>query len=902
MGLLAHVNPPFDTSRDDRDLPMFDRRKAAMVSTAEHHDRVDPPARFRAKANASRRTLALSILLVAGSCVVLTRLSLDSVDHDGFLLSWWSLALIAFGAELMVFNVEFRKQIYSFTFSEIPLVLGLLLASPLHLVIGRLVGEAVFLIVKERQAREKVMLNMASFLAECAVLLSVYGLIGSGSTIEHPRAWVEALVAISAADLVGFVVVAKAVRWHGGPLQLRSILQIGALTAPVNTTFALVAGILLTEDPWALLLLTGIAGFLVVAYRSYSALTQRFESLSLLYDFTRLVSGAQRPEVVLEAILVQAKDLLRAERAEIWLMDLHGCLGLMVDDEGRHTRDLPPDTASLIDDWFRQQPGTSISSQTARDARLAVLATALSADECIVSPVTEAGETVGLLAVINRLGGGGFRPQEAPMFATLANHASVALENGRLIDRLNEQAHQREHESLHDALTGLPNRVLFARRLDEQVARLGIDVESVAIAVMDLDGFKEINDTLGHHSGDSVLVEAATRIRNIVDPSVLVARLGGDEFALLFPDSTPIHALETCGRAIRKDLMRPMIVDKVRINVGISIGLSVAPEHGVEAPVLLQRADVAMYGAKTGLGDGVNFYRADADTNTTRRLALANDLNGAIDNQELTLVFQPKVRLCDGSVTGFEALVRWTHPQFGRIGPDEFIPLAERTGAIHQITDYVLRTALAQLQVWGDAGRPWGMSVNLSMRNLLDSSLVRRVEELLEGVRVDPRRLTLEITETNVMSDPNRTIAVLEELANTGIRLSVDDFGTGYSSLSYLQRLPVQEVKIDKTFVLPLAADEGAEAIVRSILALARSMKLKVVAEGIENRATWDRLRELGCDEGQGYFMGRGASASELGECLLRLESLGLAGTTPAVEPPSAERPSLTQPAIEQPV
>jgi diguanylate cyclase (GGDEF)-like protein len=837
--------------------------------------------------SASARTLLLSLGLCVCSTLIMTRVDLEPIGHRT-LLSWWSMALIAIAAELMVFNVEFRKEVYTFTFSEIPLVLGLFLASPLQLILGRLLGEAVFLAIKERQGLEKLALNMASFFSECVVLLAVYDLIGSGRTIEQPRAWFEALVAICAADLVGFVVVAKAIRWHGGPLQLRSILTIGALTAPVNASFGLVAGVLLSVEPWAALLLAGIAAFLVVAYRSYSALTQRFESLSLLYDFTRLVSGSKRPEVVLEAILVQAKDSLRAERAEIWLVEDRGCLGLMVNDAGRHERDLQAEAPQLVSTVFQSHPGTSLCARDSDDVVLRGVADALDADECIVSPVTESGEVVGLLAVINRLGDSHFRTQEAPMFATLANHASVALENGRLIDRLNEQARQREHEALHDALTGLPNRVLFAQRLDAQVRQLGGAVPTIGVAVMDLDGFKEINDTLGHHSGDQVLVETAARIRRVVDPRVLVARLGGDEFALLFPGSMTKQELEECGRTIRSEVVLPMIVDSVRINVGISIGFAVAPADGVDAALLLQRADVAMYGAKAGLGDGLNFYRAETDTNTTRRLALAHDLNSAIENDELRLVYQPKVSFVTGGVTGFEALLRWTHPRFGPIGPDEFVPLAERTGMIQQITDFVLRTAITQLQRWTAEGRSWGVAINLSMRNLLDNSLVRTVEEAIFSAGVDPAAVTLEITETNVMSDPSRTIAVLEALADLGARLSVDDFGTGHSSLSYLQRLPVHEIKIDKSFVLPMANDEGAEAIVRSILDLARNMKLKVVAEGIEDRATWDRLQQLRCDHGQGFFMGRPADAEDLAAATERIRGLGLSSTASAGRPPES--------------
>jgi diguanylate cyclase (GGDEF)-like protein len=844
-----------------------------LVSSAELSETRSVPV------NASRLTVMLSTAVILLGLGLLTTVDLSPVHRQPHILSWWSIAIISIAAELMIFDVEFRKELYSFTFSEIPLILGLFLASPLHLIIGRLLGATVILIVKERQSVVKLMLNLASFFGECVILLTVYQLVGSGLGIDQPLAWLQALLAIGAADLLGFLLVARVIRWHGGPLHLRSILNIGALTAPVNTSFALIAGVLLAKEPWASLLLLGIGGFLLVTYRAYSALTQRFESLSLLYDFTRLVSGAQRPDVVLGAILVQAKDLMRAERAEIWLIDERGCVGLMVDDAGRHRRELPPATEQLIERWFAgSSETTTVWTADSTDQRLTPISDVLGSRECILSPITEAGGVVGLLAIVNRLGDGAFRPQEATMFATLANHASVALENGRLIDRLNDEARQREHESLHDALTGLPNRVLFGARLNEQVGRLGIDVASLAVAVMDLDGFKEINDTLGHQSGDLVLIEAAERIRRIVDPTVVVARLGGDEFALLFPESVSVEELEAAGRAIRSQLMLPMTIEGVRINLGISIGLAIAPDDGNEAALILQRADVAMYGAKSGLGDGVNFYHVDTDSNTPRRLSLANDLHAAIENHELSLVYQPKVRLVDGVVTGFESLIRWRHPRFGNVSPEEFIPLAERTGMIQPITEFVLGAAFAQLAEWNRHGHQWQVAVNLSMRNLLDRSLVDVVSRLLAEAGVNPRTITFEITETTAMSDTNRTIAILESLSALGVRLSIDDFGTGYSSLSYLQRLPVDEVKIDKAFVLALTKDNNAEAIVRSILDLARNMDLSVVAEGIEDRQTWHMLQQLGCYEGQGYYMSRPVSPADIDGALVQLTGLELAG------------------------
>lgn len=497
------------------------------------------------------------------------------------------------------------------------------------------------------------------------------------------------------------------------------------------------------------------------------------------------------------------------------------------------------------------------------------MAALFDADDCIIAPVTEAGRVVGLFAVVNRLGElNGFRAEEGPMFATLANHASVALENGRLIARLRQQSRQHEHDSRHDSLTGLPNRTLFneqlAAAIDQDADPASAPGGAIGVALMDLDGFKEINDTLGHQFGDLALIEVAQRIRDVVRRGWLVARLGGDEFALLAPRLARRAELDATARRIRRILAEPIDIDGVRVTTGISIGLALSPDDGADAATVLQRADVAMYGAKAGLGDGVHFYDATTDMNTPRRLKLANDLRSALANNQLSLVFQPKVRLADGGLVGVEALVRWTHPEFGAVSPEEFIPLADRCGVIVQITEFVLESAIRQASRWHRDGKHWTVSVNLSMRNLLDPELVPLVEQLLVTSGLDAAFLTLEITETNVMADTSRTIDVLHRLAALGVRLSIDDFGTGYSSLSYLQRLPVHEVKIDRLFVQAMATAASAETIVRSILDLARNMGLAAVAEGIEDRATWNRLRMLGCDQAQGYFVAHPMAGSDL--------------------------------------
>ena len=823
---------------------------------------VEPPTQERA----GRRTLVLTVALVAVSVSVLATSELLDPPVLDVSLSWWVLAMIAALALVAEFDVEFRREAVTFTFSEVVLVLGLFLASPWALVIGRLVGEGAVLVGKERQPLRKTGLNLASSLAELTTLFVVHDLLGGGTDVTEPMDWAVALVAVACADLVGYAVIHRALRWHGAPITLRSLFRIAVITVPVNTSFALVIGILLVDRPVGALLLLGVGGFLVLSYRSYTSLRQRFESLSLLYDFTRLVSGAQRPDAVLEAMLAQAKDLLRAERAEIWLQD-ETMLRLSVDDHGRSAGEVPAMRADTIATWFRAHQGATIigadparspgGGRAAEDAGRTLLE-ALAANDCIVAPITESGEVVGLVAVVNRLGGSNaFNDSDRTMFATLANHASVALENGRLIDRLHEEARLREHEALHDALTGLPNRVLLGDRLRDELVGVVDHGHTLAVGLMDLDGFKEVNDTLGHQSGDVVLGEVARRLAYAAETAALVARLGGDEFAILVDRTSDRMELESLARRIREELARPFDIDGVRINISASIGFAIAPDDASDAPTLLQRADVAMYSAKAGHGNGVAFYEAIRDENSPRRLALATDLRAAIADGQLSLVFQPKARLVDDEVVGFEALVRWRHPELGQVFPDEFIPIAERTGSIGDLTVWVLRTSVAQLAEWSSRGHRWSVAVNVAMRNLLDDDFSTIVDELLARHGCDPSQLILEITETSVMTDTARTLDVMRRLSELGVRLSIDDFGTGYSSLSYLQQLPVEELKIDKCFVRDMVTDAGAEAIVRSVLDLANNLDLRVVAEGVEDRPTWERLRQLGCQVAQGYYMSR---------------------------------------------
>ena len=425
------------------------------------------------------------------------------------------------------------------------------------------------------------------------------------------------------------------------------------------------------------------------------------------------------------------------------------------------------------------------------------------------------------------------------------------------IQRNTRQALLNEHQALHDSLTGLPNRALFHDRVHQAIESARREGATSAVMVMDLDHFKEINDTLGHYHGDRLLQLVGQRLSSTLRAADTVARLGGDEFAVMLPDVRDgRHALEVAEKLI-ESLARSFEIDGLSLEVGASVGIACFPLHGEDGETLLQRADIAMYVAKNA-GGGARLYETEHDKHSVQRLALAGELRRAIENDELLLHYQPKIDVATGRIVGAEALCRWQHPSLGLVMPADFVPMAEHTGLITPLTRRVLELALEQIARWNETGQRLSVAVNLSARSFLDTQLL---EEELPGLikqhGIDPALLELEITESMIVGDPDRARAVLEALNDLGVTLAIDDFGTGYSSLAYLRLLPVDEIKIDRSFVFEMAGDRSGETIVRSIIDLAHNLGLRAVAEGVEDQALLTRLTELGCDVAQGYHISR---------------------------------------------
>ncbi|HHJ81082.1 MAG TPA: EAL domain-containing protein [Candidatus Tenderia electrophaga] len=417
------------------------------------------------------------------------------------------------------------------------------------------------------------------------------------------------------------------------------------------------------------------------------------------------------------------------------------------------------------------------------------------------------------------------------------------------------------YQAQHDSLTGLPNRNHMQSIIERETKLARRHAKSFALILLDLDNFKEVNDTLGHDTGDSILIETASRLQECAPGSGIVARLGGDEFSLLVRGDAAVHTLKIADNLSRA-LQKPFTEGEQSLHIRPSVGIALFPDHGTDFTTLLRRADIAMYEAKRKRSDYV-IYDSNIDKHSLRKLTMSTELREALEHNELVIHFQPKLNLISNTITSAEVLVRWQHPRMGLIPPDEFVPLAEQVGLIDSLTMYVLRLALQQSQIWNAAGTPIKLAVNLSAWNLQNDDLPDQINTLLTEFDLSASSLELEITESAIFSDLAHASEILEHIHAAGIQLAIDDFGTGYSSLSHLKKLPASYIKIDKSFVMDMDNDENDSAIVHASIDLAKNLGLSVIAEGVEHEQTLIRLKTIGCDVAQGFFISRPLPADD---------------------------------------
>ncbi|MEI2654890.1 MAG: bifunctional diguanylate cyclase/phosphodiesterase [Microthrixaceae bacterium] len=631
--------------------------------------------------------------------------------------------------------------------------------------------------------------------------------------------------------------------------------------AAINATLTFLALRLVVADARLAWLVGALAVVLVVVYRNYISLLNHHEGLNRLYESTQTLDLVRAQEGSIRGMLDQALDLLGAEVAEL-------TVSLSDGDDARRFRATRTEGVRALD----PDDGGGISPET-----LALLSPAGDSDgdtDRFGSVESNDQRTLqatlqgsaGPLAVLRVATDRGVTFSEADrrLFEMFVNHASVALQNSQLVDQLRDEVAQREHEALHDALTTLPNRVMFDLQTRRALAdRTGSDV--VAVALIDIDHFKEVNDTLGHHHGDELLAELARRLDVLAsDRDLVVSRLGGDEFAVLMVTNGGVEAVAKIAADVKAVIEESMEIADVRVDITASVGISVTDPDGpaVDGSTMLRQADVAMYIAKRQ-HLGTVFYDRTDDPYSPKRLSLAADLRHAVERGEIEAYFQPEIDLVTGDVISVEALARWTHREHGNIVPDQFIPIAEQSGLIRDLTYLMLEQSLERIRQWRSHGFDLHVAVNLSVRCLSDERLVDRVTRQLDLAGLGPDCLTLEVTEGTIMADPEHALAVLGRLHDRGIRLSIDDFGMGYSSLAQLKRMPVGQLKVDRSFVTYVSEDHDDAAIVKSVTELGHNLGLEVIAEGVEDQQTLDKLIELGCDSVQGFYLARPMSADQ---------------------------------------
>lgn len=804
--------------------------------------------------------LNITLGVVAASIFMIAAQPLDA-PTTRFDLPWWVLAMAFALAEVFVVHIRFLRDAHSFSMSEVPLVIGLFFWSPAELVVAQLVGAGIALVLHRRQPPLKVAFNLAQWTFTTSAAAIIFSSIVRLGNPLGPAGWVAGFAATLLADFLAGVTINLAISLSEGTMPRFPHMGVGTAAVFANTCLGIVAVTTLWWEPSSAWLLIALVTIVFLAYQAYASVTRKHESLRLLYESTRAAQGSLEVESMLLGVLSHAREMFRAEVAEIDLFaseeEGHALRTTMSTDGNQVMQSVELDPRQGV--WARvAAEGVAVKlARPIQNPRLSDHFGQRGIHDAIIAPIRGEVGVVGTILVGNRLGDfSTFDDDDLKVLETLANHTSVSLENGRLVDTLRQKAIENEYLAMHDALTGLPNRVLFQQRVRSAISAARVEDALAAVMLMDLDRFKEVNDTLGHHNGDHLLKEVGNRLRDVVRSSDGVARLGGDEFAILLPEIRNADAASQVAYKILIALERPFQLEEITLEIGASIGIAVFPFDGVDAETLLQRADVAMYVAKDS-HTGYEIYSHEKDGYSADRLGLVAELRSAIDNDELILEYQPKVDLRRRRVTGYEALVRWDHPRRGFLPPDEFIPIAEQTGLIMSLTVLVLNKALRQCRRWAAAGSVRTVSVNLSARILLNAHLPDEVQRLLGRWQVAPELLVLEITESSLMADPERSAEILRRLSDMGIGLSIDDYGTGYSSLSHLRKLPVTEIKIDKSFVFEMTSDNSDAAIVRSTIELGHILGLSVVAEGVETRDVLQRLGTLGCDEAQGYFISK---------------------------------------------
>jgi len=773
-------------------------------------------------------------------------------------------------------SLHYRGNTYLFALEEVPLLIGLVFLSPSLLVLSCVCAQAFIFLILRKQALIKVAFNLASGGLSAAVSAIVFRQLLGAHSPASLEGWAAAVAALTAAGVTLALTLRVVAKLAGQTAERRTgVIQLAthAMLLVASMCLAIVVLDAIWFDTWATLPLVLVAFLIIVAYRGYARLSLRFASLQRLYDFSRALGTASlEPSSMSLDVLKQVCTVMRARRAELILAEPAGIPRRITLDESGPSGIVPInlDESSIVTEAV--VTGTaSLHNSASQTRNLNVDPIAGQYRDAVVAPLMNGQTAIGAIIALDRDEElDSFDNDDLRLFETLVAHASASLERARLVEELRYEVDSKSHQATHDMLTGLPNRMLFLSRATNALK----ESQGVAIVLLDLDRFKDVNDTLGHAIGDRLLCEVSERLLRTAHEGATVARLGGDEFALVIADVTDPEVAIALVNELNTEMSRPIEMDGLTLAVTASAGVALAPAHGDDVALLLQRADIAMYLAKERRST-VEVYSVEHDQSMRRWLMLGGLLTHALASKtELSVMYQPIADVRSRNVVQVEALARWNHPVQGAIPPEEFIGIAEQMGMISQISDFVLSEACAQLSRWRQAGIDIGLAVNVSGREFADGRLVDRVARHLREHDLPPNVLTLEVTETEIMADLTQATLVLDQLADLGIRIGIDDYGTGYSSLAYLHRLPVQELKIDRSFVTNLPNELSNAIIVRSSIAMAHSLGLSVVAEGAEDDITCAMLADAGCDLIQGYYLAKPMKPYDLQDWLLRGASL----------------------------
>jgi diguanylate cyclase (GGDEF)-like protein len=797
---------------------------------------------------------------------------------------WWTLGAVFFVGEAWVLHVHFGRSAYSFSLTEICYVLGLLFLSPNQLLITQVCGIGLALVVARRQSLLKLVFNLSHFTLETCVAIIVFRAISGVPDPSALRSWAAIFAAAAIVAIMGVVSIIAAISLSEGDFtaaRWRSLVAFTVMGGLANTSLGLLAAVLIRDQPISALLLTLPAVVLGVAYRAHIRERRRHERMEFLFEAGQLMSRSTEMDTTVLDVLRHTRASLRAERAELVLLsadDGEQALRTVVKSDQSETVLQP-----VLLDRFERKVLLDLADQHARllhvrnaDVETSTFLGARQASDAMVCALIGETRMIGAVIISGRLGGlATFDREDLRQLEALAAQLSISLQNGQLersLARLTELQEELEHQAFHDPLTGLANRVLFHERVAHAIERAARDQSPIAVLFLDLDDFKNLNDGVGHAAGDQVLVEVAKRMKLLLRPSDTAARLGGDEFAVLLEATAHETDAVSIAERIVQAIGVPIALAEGEVGMRGSVGIATAVGDSITADEMLRNADMAMYKAKA-MGKGHwELFAPEMHTAALQRHQLKSDLLHSIERSQLRLQYQPIVHLPSGALFGVEALLRWEHPVRGLIPPDDFIAFAEESDLIVAMGRYVLEIACLQAMEWAShfpSARGLTISVNASGRELREPSFGADVEGIVRRVGLDPHRLILEVTESQMITDPSVLCGKLTRLKSMGVRLAIDDFGTGYSSLSSLRDLPVDILKIAKPLVTgPDGGEMASESFLAAILQLGESLNLNMIAEGVETPEQRDLLKRIRCPLAQGFLFGRPMDAADINSLL----------------------------------